>query len=146
LATAAGLARTAGAGRDANMLRLVNPNRYMAALEERFASRAVARAKYQLKHSAKLQAKHEHLMQHKNAPLSMPAAYPPKPNMLSHWQDKIAAETGYENLAGYDSGMNLDHKCAYQPGQYGSVIANTNYQPPKPKPDMTKPGWWRRRS
>jgi hypothetical protein len=65
------------------MLRLVNPNRYMAALEERFASRAEARAKYKLKHSEQLQAKHEHLMQQKNALLSMPAPFPPKPNMLS---------------------------------------------------------------
>jgi hypothetical protein len=93
------------------MLRLVNPNRYMAALEERFASRAEARAKYKLKHSEQLQAKHEHLMQQKNALLSMPAPFPPKPNMLSQWQNKTAAETRYENLAGYDSGMNLLGRC-----------------------------------
>lgn len=128
------------------MLRLVDPNKYMAALEERFASRAEARAKYKLKHSEQLQARHELLMQQKNAPLNMPAPFPSKPNMLSQWQNKIAAETRYENLAGYDSGMNLDHKCDYQPGQYGSVIADTDYQPPKPKPiDQTKPRWWRRR-
>jgi hypothetical protein len=124
------------------MLRLVNPNRYMAALEERFASRAEARAKYKLKHSEGLQAKHEHLMQQKNAPVSMPALFPPKPNLLSQWQKKTAAETQYENLAGYNSGMNLDHKCDYQPGRYGSVIPDTDYQQPKPKVDQTKPYWW----
>ena len=118
----------------------------MAALEERFASRAEARAKYKLKHSEGLQAKHEHLMQQKNAPVSMPALFPPKPNLLSQWQKKTAAETQYENLAGYNSGMNLDQKCDYQPGQYGPVMPDTDYQPPKPKPDMTKPFWWRRSS
>jgi hypothetical protein len=127
------------------MLRLVNPKRYLNAIAERFASRSEARARYRLKYDEKLQNKVAYVEQQKNAPVELPSPFPPKPNMLTQWQNKIAAETQYENLAGYNSGMNLDHKCDYQPGQYGSVIPDTDYQLPKPKPDQTKPGWWRRR-
>ena len=128
------------------MLRLINPKKYLDAIAERFASRSEARARYRLKYSERLQAKAEYLQQQKNAPVSLPPPFPPKSNMLTQWQKKTAAETQYENLAGYNSGMNLDHKCDYQPGQYGSVIPDTDYQLPKPKPDQTKPGWWRRLS
>jgi hypothetical protein len=126
-------------------MRLVDPVKYMLVLQELRSQKAEKRARYHLKHSQKLQGAHEHLMQQKNAPVSLPPPFPPKPNMLRQWQNKIAAETQYENLAGYNSGMNLDHKLGYREGEYGSVIPGSDYQPPKPKPDMTRPGWWKKR-